>query len=86
MLRTEHHNRYTIIGLLAGSLFLYFSKLRSLTTIFGVKTIFGFSRASFFNVFSAYQYQNLILFQMVNTKYAARRQTGTLIELIERTE
>jgi hypothetical protein len=60
----------------------YFSKLGCLSTKYGSKTIFGVSKAFFCNVYSVYQYQDLILFQIVNTKYIARRQTGTVIEVV----
>jgi hypothetical protein len=65
---------------------LYFSKLGCLSTKYGLKTIFGFLRAFSFNVYLACQYENLILFQIVNIKYAVRRETGTVIELNQRRE
>ena len=52
-----------------------------LTTKYGLKTIFGFSRVSILNVHTGCHYKNLLLFQIVNKKYAAWSQTGTVIEL-----
>ena len=62
--------------------FFNLTKLRSFKTKYGLKTIFGVLRASFLNVYSVQQYKNLVLFQIVNTKYVARLQTGTVIELV----